>query len=358
MLTTAAYMASDGVVIPVKLEFLSTIGLSLAVYSISDFAERYNESVEVLGVVFNASGNKLEHDRSRSDVRKVAKDQGWYVFRNEAPLIQTRTRRDLDTEHRSSSRTMRAVQDANSVSTEDFYERSDTVTDVDPRLIGDLARLAARYGPEHWERLLGALEDEGQRERLSLLLRELVDPSRARQQRPARGSRSSASAHRVRERLASIGSRPCAGRPTRRRVAQVARARTSSHDAAGPLVRSSNWLEGLAILQAGAGCDRAHGYIVGMPPEELQRIMRETVVQGDSELSAEYERWVSLILRQRRYAADLTRPENEPVWERLRELEPERSRIELFDMVWWMHFSPRRAGGQLPKGYAATGQRG
>jgi hypothetical protein len=48
-------------------------------------------------------------------------------------------------------------------------------------------------------------------------------------------------------------------------------------------------------------------------------------------------------------AADLTRPENEPVWERLQELEPERSRIELFDMIWWMHFSPRR-GGDLPPG--------
>ncbi len=43
-------------------------------------------------------------------------------------------------------------------------------------------------------------------------------------------------------------------------------------------------------------------------------------------------------------AADLTRPENEVVWEHLHEIEPERTRIELFDMVWWMHFSPLRAG--------------
>jgi hypothetical protein len=41
------------------------------------------------------------------------------------------------------------------------------------------------------------------------------------------------------------------------------------------------------------------------------------------------------------------RPENEPVWERLHALEPERPRIELFDMVWWMYFSPRR-GGEAP----------
>lgn len=43
-------------------------------------------------------------------------------------------------------------------------------------------------------------------------------------------------------------------------------------------------------------------------------------------------------------AFDVTRPENEATWEELQEIEPSRSRIELFDIVWWMHFSPRRAG--------------
>ncbi len=44
---------------------------------------------------------------------------------------------------------------------------------------------------------------------------------------------------------------------------------------------------------------------------------------------------------------DLSRPENKPVWDRLGEIEPERTRIELFDIVWWMHFSPLR-GGAVP----------
>ena len=35
---------------------------------------------------------------------------------------------------------------------------------------------------------------------------------------------------------------------------------------------------------------------------------------------------------------DITRPENESVWKQLEEGEPERSRIELFDMVWWIYF--------------------
>ena len=37
-------------------------------------------------------------------------------------------------------------------------------------------------------------------------------------------------------------------------------------------------------------------------------------------------------------AEDLTRPENEATWPELHAIERERSRIELFDMIWWMHF--------------------
>jgi hypothetical protein len=37
-------------------------------------------------------------------------------------------------------------------------------------------------------------------------------------------------------------------------------------------------------------------------------------------------------------STDITRPENEPVWKQLQPTEPGRSRIELFDMVWWMYF--------------------
>jgi hypothetical protein len=37
-------------------------------------------------------------------------------------------------------------------------------------------------------------------------------------------------------------------------------------------------------------------------------------------------------------AEDVMRSENAAVWPRLHEIEPDRSRIELFDMVWWMYF--------------------
>jgi hypothetical protein len=37
-------------------------------------------------------------------------------------------------------------------------------------------------------------------------------------------------------------------------------------------------------------------------------------------------------------AEDITRPENATTWAELHRIEPDRSRIELFDMVWWIHF--------------------
>ena len=37
-------------------------------------------------------------------------------------------------------------------------------------------------------------------------------------------------------------------------------------------------------------------------------------------------------------AWDLARPENRHAWPQLEAMEPDRSRIEVFDMIWWMYF--------------------
>jgi chromosome partitioning protein len=83
VLTTAAYYASDSVLIPVKPEFLSTIGLPLVMNSLTEFRKLHKRTVDVLGILFNASSEKIEHDRSRSFVGEVAEEHGWYVFANE-----------------------------------------------------------------------------------------------------------------------------------------------------------------------------------------------------------------------------------------------------------------------------------
>jgi chromosome partitioning protein len=83
MLTTAAYLATDKILVPVKPEFLATVGLPLLVRSITDFEKLYRQPVEVMGIVFNMSMDKAEHNRSRAYVRKEAANNNWDVFENE-----------------------------------------------------------------------------------------------------------------------------------------------------------------------------------------------------------------------------------------------------------------------------------
>ncbi|MGH7171347.1 MAG: ParA family protein [Gemmataceae bacterium] len=88
ILTTAAYMSSRYVVVPVKPEFLATIGLPLLARSLEEYRlSRANQEIEIAGIVFNDADPqrvKREHNRARRDVRAVARTHQWPVFDNEA----------------------------------------------------------------------------------------------------------------------------------------------------------------------------------------------------------------------------------------------------------------------------------
>jgi chromosome partitioning protein len=88
ILTTAAYLSSRWIVVPVKPEFLATIGLPLLARSLREHQiSREDQEIELAGIVFNDSDPqhvKPEHRRSRRDVEAIAKDNGWPVFENEA----------------------------------------------------------------------------------------------------------------------------------------------------------------------------------------------------------------------------------------------------------------------------------
>ncbi|MDH5687923.1 MAG: ParA family protein [Candidatus Bathyarchaeota archaeon] len=86
VLTTAAYLASDWILVPVKPEYLSTIGLPLLVRSMEEFKEGPYEDhdLELAGIVFNhASGYVPEEIKSKSEVKSIAAKYGWYVFEAE-----------------------------------------------------------------------------------------------------------------------------------------------------------------------------------------------------------------------------------------------------------------------------------
>jgi chromosome partitioning protein len=90
-LTTAAYLASEYLLIPVKPEYLSSIGLPLIESSIKTFSEDYNKEVpKIAGIVFNfCDGYLPEENLSKRDVGKIAKDLDWHVFKNEVPYSRS-----------------------------------------------------------------------------------------------------------------------------------------------------------------------------------------------------------------------------------------------------------------------------
>jgi len=89
ILTDAAYHCSRYVLVPIRAEFLASIGFPLLNRSIQAFQMRHEDTaIEVCGLVFNdfARGNtKRENELARADVVKKAAEYGWYVFKNDIP---------------------------------------------------------------------------------------------------------------------------------------------------------------------------------------------------------------------------------------------------------------------------------
>ncbi|MGB2800680.1 MAG: ParA family protein [Dehalococcoidia bacterium] len=85
ILTTAAYLVADWILIPVRPEFLSTIGLPLLTVSLAEFDARYpGRSPEIAGIVFNAISNySPEEVTSRQEVIDLVRERRWYVFQRE-----------------------------------------------------------------------------------------------------------------------------------------------------------------------------------------------------------------------------------------------------------------------------------
>lgn len=84
ILTDAAYYASRYVVVPVKPEFLATIGLPLLARSIRQFRfENDDQELDISGIVFNHSStysNGPEGRTSIKEVRAEAKKHAWHVY--------------------------------------------------------------------------------------------------------------------------------------------------------------------------------------------------------------------------------------------------------------------------------------
>jgi len=87
VLTDAAYFASSYILVPIKPEFMATIGLPLLARSLQDFrAENQEHEIEIAGLVFNHSSSYSagpEGQQSIQDVTNIAGQEGWHICENQ-----------------------------------------------------------------------------------------------------------------------------------------------------------------------------------------------------------------------------------------------------------------------------------
>lgn len=90
MLTTATYLSCDSLLIPVKPEYLATIGLPLVRQSLEEFKKIYRKSVNIIGVCFNGcSGYVPEEEKAIAEVRNACAQYGWHAFDEEIPYSRS-----------------------------------------------------------------------------------------------------------------------------------------------------------------------------------------------------------------------------------------------------------------------------
>lgn len=88
ILTAAAYRSSRYVVVPVKPEFLATVGLPLLARSLDEFRLMHqDQTLDMAGIIFNdmrRSNTSPEQIQSCKDVTKLASSFEWPVFKEVA----------------------------------------------------------------------------------------------------------------------------------------------------------------------------------------------------------------------------------------------------------------------------------
>jgi chromosome partitioning protein len=90
VLTTAAYLTCDDILIPVKPEFLSTIGLPLIRQSVADFTKLFKKNLKLLGICFNGCTDySPEETKAKDEVRDIAEKFKWHVFDEEVPYSRS-----------------------------------------------------------------------------------------------------------------------------------------------------------------------------------------------------------------------------------------------------------------------------
>lgn len=94
MATAAAYLATNYVLIPVRPEFLSSVGFRLLGRSIDSFKRQYQgHSLDVVGMFLSNVNPRLpEYEKTKVATREFARSQNWRFLTNEIRFSQSYTR--------------------------------------------------------------------------------------------------------------------------------------------------------------------------------------------------------------------------------------------------------------------------
>jgi hypothetical protein len=172
------------------------------------------------------------------------------------------------------------------------------MSELNEKLVADLARLVVRYPAEDWEHLANWLADDRLRDSLRTLLEELATASRA----SGKTKKNTAATNRT-KRLREAISRLRLTDPARANEIELLWEKLRSRELLPtmPSVKAFAAAIGLKGLEStkreGAILELLH-HLAAMPSGEAERLMANTVVE-DRHLGAEYERWTQLIMGQR-----------------------------------------------------------
>lgn len=93
ILTDAAYFASRYVIVPVKPEFMATIGLPLLARSVEEFKlENEDHELDIAGLILNVQsdyGDTKEKTTAIREVRDLARAKKWHVFDYQIPYSRS-----------------------------------------------------------------------------------------------------------------------------------------------------------------------------------------------------------------------------------------------------------------------------
>ncbi len=167
------------------------------------------------------------------------------------------------------------------------------MTEVNLKLVAELARIAARYPAEDWQRLLEMLDDAAQRDRFATLLRELAAAAAVRQ-RPHAPSTGASQA--VRTTLDDMAGSD----PERAEVLEKMWSGLRSKELAPTMtslraLAEAVGLKGAVARRRDAAVLELMQHLLTLPMGALEDAARLSV---DKELgsSGDYESWVELIL--------------------------------------------------------------